>query len=100
MRKKVSEKLKASEFFYEVCKTVTLWDYYLQVDNRESAKECMGKWTMAKSALEYITGEIYGFSRNSEMISIVNERNDKDILFVRNILKEAILIDPKSDYEK
>ncbi len=80
-------RLKGCKFYHEVCDTVVAWDYYLHIDDRASADECMHKWAMAKLALEHITGNLYGFSRNGETVSIVNERDYNDRLFIADALR-------------
>lgn len=82
MTKAAKTRLEKSDFFHEVCDIIVAWDYYLHINDRESADECMHKWEMAKKALEFITGELYGFSRNGETVSIVNERNYDDRIFI------------------
>lgn len=82
LSKAAMKRLKDSEFFREVQDVVKAWDFYLATGDKESADEMMHKWSMAKLALEHITGNLYGFSRNGETYSIVNERdyNDRIIL--------------------
>lgn len=82
MTKAAMTRLKKSDFFHKVCEIVVAWDYYLHIGDKESANECMHKWDMAKDALRFITGEIYGFSRNGETVSIVNEYNYDDRIFI------------------
>jgi hypothetical protein len=82
MTKAAMTRLKQSEFFHEVCDVVVAWDYYLHIGDKKSADECTYKWSMAKKALQFITGELYGFSRNGETVSIVNERNYDDRIFI------------------
>ncbi len=82
MTKAAMMKLKKSDFYHEVCEIVVAWDYYLHINDKVSADECMHKWDMAKKALEYITGKLYGFSRNGETVSIVNERDYDDRIFI------------------
>lgn len=82
MTKAAMERLKRSEFFHTTCEVVTAWDYYLYTKNKEAADEMMHKWEIAKLALELITGETYGFSRNGETVSIVNERDYNDRIFI------------------
>lgn len=83
MTKAAMKRLLASNFFREVEVIVGAWDYYLSIKNRESADEMMHKWSMAKLALEYITGNIYGFSRDDEGYSLVNERDHSDKIIVK-----------------
>ena len=82
MTKAAKQRLLASRFFHEVAEIVKAWDYYLHIGNREAADEMMHKWQIAKLALEHITGNLYGFSRNGETYSIVNERDYSDRLIV------------------
>ena len=82
MTKAAMTRLKKSEFFHEVCEVVVAWDYYLHINDRAAADEMMHKWSMAKLALEHITGNLYGFSRNGETVSIVNERDYSDRIFI------------------
>lgn len=71
-----------SDFWHRTLEIITAWDYYLTVGDRTSADECMREWNMAKLALEYITGELYGFTRNGETYGIVNERDYSDRPFI------------------
>lgn len=82
MTKAAKQRLLGSKFFHEVEATVKAWDYYLQTGDREAADEMMREWKVAKLALEHITGNVYGFSRNGETYSIVNEQDDDDRLIV------------------
>jgi hypothetical protein len=82
MTKAAMKRLLKSEFFLEVQMVVKAWDYYLNAGDKELANEMMHKWEMAKLALEHITGNIYGFSRNGETYSIVNERDYGERLIV------------------
>jgi hypothetical protein len=72
-------------------KFLKAWDFYLGrgKDDEECAKEMMHKWEMAKLALEHITGNIYGFSRNGETYSVVNERNYDERLIVAPCARRA-----------
>jgi|GEM_PF-3442957 len=81
MTKAAMNRLEKSDFFHEACENVKAWDYYLHVGDTVRADECMHNWLVAKSALEFITGNLYGISRNGETVSIVNERDDNDRLF-------------------
>lgn len=49
----------------------------------------MHKWMMEKLALEYITGNLYGFSRNRETYSIVNEQDYNDKLIICGLESEG-----------
>jgi hypothetical protein len=82
MTKAAMKRLLKSEFFHEVAEVVKAWDYYLTVGDRKSSDEMMHKWSMAKLALEHITGNIYGFSRNGETYSIVNKRDYNERLLI------------------
>lgn len=82
MTKAVMKRLKESVFFHEVEEIIKAWDYYCRTNNPLGANECMHKWEMAKLALEHITGNLYGFSRNGDTYSIVNERDYTDRLIV------------------
>lgn len=84
MTKAAMNRLTTSNFWHETCEIVIAWDYYLHTGDREAANECMHKWEMAKLALEHITGNTYGFSRNGETVSIVNERDYNDRPFLAN----------------
>ena len=75
-------RLLKSNFFCEVIEIVKAWDYYLATGERDLAKEMMGKWFVAKEALKFITGNVYGFSRDGTTFSILNESNYDDRLFV------------------
>ena len=90
MTKAAMERLLKSEFFHEVAEVVKAWDYYLTVGDRESADEMMHKWDMAKFALEYITGNLYGFSRNGETYGIVNERDYNERILIGDSVKGVI----------
>lgn len=81
MTKAAMTRLMKSEFFHTTCEVVMAWDYYLHEGDRQAADEMMYKWQMAKLALEHITGEIYGFSRDGETVRIVNEADCNDVLF-------------------
>ena len=87
MTKAAKERLLKSKFFHEVDEVVKAWDYYLSTGEKELANEMMHKWSIAKLALEHITGNVYGFSRNGETYSIVNERDRNDILLAGNSVK-------------
>jgi hypothetical protein len=78
MSKAEMKRLRESEFFHEVEEVVKAWDYYLTKNDREKSDEMMHKWEIAKLALEHITGNLYGFSRNGVTYSIVNERDYND----------------------
>jgi len=80
--KAAMKRLLKSKFFCEVIEIVKALDYYLTTGERDLAKEMMDKWFVAKKALEFITGNVYVFSRNDTTFSIVNERNHDDRLFV------------------
>jgi len=82
MTKAVMKRLLKSEFFHEVKAVIEAWDYYLTAGDKELADEMMHKRLMAKLALEYITGNIYGLSRNGETYSLVNEQNYDDRLLI------------------
>jgi hypothetical protein len=83
------KRLRKSEFFSELVMVVKAWDYYLTTGEKELANEMMHRWEMAKLALEHITGNIYGFSRNGETYSIVNERDYNDRLFIDHSVKRV-----------
>jgi len=77
--KAAMKRLQRSKFFHEIEETVKAWDYYLIKGERENADKMLYQWNMAKLALEYITGNLYGFSRNGEGdYSVVNERDYSD----------------------
>jgi len=80
--KAAMRRLLKSNFFNEVIEIVKAWDYYLITGERDLAKEMMDKWFVAKEALEFITGNAYGFSRNGTTFSIVNKSNYDDRLFI------------------
>jgi hypothetical protein len=89
MSKAAMKRLLRSEFFHNVEELVKAWDYYLGNNRkhaeqyRKEADEMMHKWDMAKLALEYITGNIYGFSRDGTgNYGIVNERDYSDRIIV------------------
>ena len=82
MTKAAMKRLLKSDFYHEVYAIIKAWDYYLRIDDKETADEMMHKWSIAKLALEHITGKLYGFSRDSEGCSLVNERDYNDRLFV------------------
>jgi hypothetical protein len=89
--KAAMERLMKSKFFHEVEEVVIAWDYYLAVGDKDSSNEMMHKWEIAKLALEHITGNLYGFSRNGETYSIVNERNyDERILIGYSMKREEV----------
>ena len=78
MTKAAEARLRKSNFFREVVDIAGAWDYYLTIGDREAANEMMHKWEMAKLALEHITGNLYGFTRDGETYGIVNERDYND----------------------
>lgn len=79
LSKAAMKRLKESEFFHEVEEVVKAWDYYCRINDIPKSNEMMHKWGMAKLALEYITGNIYGFSRDGNgNYSIVNKRDYSD----------------------
>lgn len=80
MTKAAKERLLKSKFFHEVEAVIEAWDCYLAAGEDELAKRMMYKWTVARLALEHITGNLYGFSRNGETYSVVNERDYGDVL--------------------
>jgi len=82
LSKAAKDRLIKSKFFHEVEEIVKAWDYYLLTNNREASQEMMHKWEIAKLALEHITGNLYGFSRNGVTYSIVNERDYDDRLII------------------
>lgn len=82
MTKAAMTRLMKSEFFRNTCDVVTAWDYYLSNGDQEAANEMMHKWSVAKLALEVITGKVYGFSRTDKEIRIVNVADYTDELFV------------------
>jgi len=86
--KAAMKRLFKSKFFHEVIEIVKAWDYYLITGERDLAKEMMDKWFIAKSALEFITGNTYNFSRNGKIFSIVNERNNDEKLLIGHSVKE------------
>jgi len=91
MTKAAMTRLNKSEFFREVRDVIVAWDYALYSKDRETSDALMHKWEMAKLALEFITGDTYGFSRNDETISLVNERNYDDRLFVAKVYRDKPL---------
>jgi hypothetical protein len=54
------------------------------------------QWSVAKLALKHITGKTYGFSRNNETYSIVNEADYSDILFSGKSAQAATMDDYKT----
>ena len=81
--KAAMKRLMESKFFHDVEETVKAWDYYLKNNDRESADEMMYRWSMGKLALEYITGNLYGFSRDGAgNYSVVNERDYNDRIII------------------
>ena len=92
LSKAAIKRLRESEFFHEVEETVKAWDFYLGkgygvcIEKNQHRKECeemMNKWLMAKSALEFITGNLYGFSRDGTgNYSVVNERDYNERIIV------------------
>ena len=87
MSKAARERLTKSDFWHRVQEIVKAWDYYIATGDKESAAECMHEWSMAKLALEHITGELYGFTRNGETYGIVNERDYTDKPFAAKSVK-------------
>jgi len=73
------KRFRESKFFHKVEETVKAWDFYLKKGEKENADKMMYQWDMAILAFEYITGNLYGFSRNGEGdYSVVNERDYSD----------------------
>ncbi len=97
MSKAAMQRLVKSEFFHEIRNVVAAWDYYLTIRDQEQADAMAEKWCMAKLALEHITGNLYGFSRNDETYSIVNERdyNERLILETSAANMDALLTGEK-----
>lgn len=87
MTKAALKRLLKSEFFHEVEEVVKAWDYYLTIGNRKLADEMMIRFSIAKLALEHITGISYGFSRNGETYSVVNEKNQEEKIISGNSVK-------------
>jgi hypothetical protein len=76
MTKAEKNRLLKSKFFHELEELVKAWDFYLCVNSKEQANEMFNKWEIAKLALEHITGNLYGLSRDGYgTYSIVNERD-------------------------
>ena len=78
MSKAARKRLMKSEFWHRIVDIVKAWDCYLAIGDNKSADACMHEWSMAKLALEHITGESYGFTRNGKTYGIVNERDCTD----------------------
>jgi len=81
--KKISKasmnRLLKSKFFHDTEEIVKAWDYYLLIGAGEEARGMMHKWQIAKLALEHITGNSYGLSRDGAgNYSIVNEKDHSD----------------------
>jgi len=99
-------RLRKSEFFHNVEEIVKAWDYYLLVieqkqnENleydyeKEAVDEMMHKWEVAKLALEFITGNLYGLSRNREVYSVVNERDYNDRIITGSNYQNEIRKNP------
>lgn len=89
------DRLKASKFFGEITSIAFALNYFAeQVDDESQSYEkrasCrglldenLGKWEVAKSAIKYITGKTYAFTRTDDCYGIVNEANETDWLYRR-----------------
>lgn len=66
----ITKKLLNSEFFANVCSTIRAWDAYLTEGDKESAFFMRERWVITESALFYITGEHFHFSRDDEFCGI------------------------------
>ena len=86
MSKASMQRLFKSKFFHEVEAIVKAWDYYLARGDSKNADEMAHKWTIAKLALEHITGKGYRFFRDGiDSYGVVNERDSNDrIIYGRN----------------
>ena len=83
LSKAAKERLLRSDFFHEVEEVVKAWDYYCKIGDIPKSKEMRHEWRMAKLALEFITGNIYDFSRDlNGNYRVVNTRDCNDILIV------------------
>jgi hypothetical protein len=80
--KAAMKRLLKSNFFNEILAVVKAWDYYVATGDNALADEMTHRWLMAKEALKFITGNVYGLSRNGTTYSIVNENNYDDRLFI------------------
>jgi len=88
MTKAAMERLLKSKFFHEVEEIVKAWDYYTNAGDKKSANEMAGKWSVAKLALEHITGNAYWFSHKGAVYSIVNENDQHDVLLTGRSAKK------------
>ena len=93
MSKAARERLMKSDFWNRTCEIIVAWDYYLTTNDRESSDECMHEFNMAKLALEHITGELYGFTRNGETSTKENPMQDyhDDITRLADKLQQVLL---------
>lgn len=90
-----TDKLKASEFFDEIRSIAFGINYFTEEMNnesqsyemRETSHDLLGirlaEWAVAKSAIKYITGKTYAFTRTDDCYGIVNEANENDWLYRR-----------------
>lgn len=88
-----ADNLKASEFFYEIKTIIFGLNYFTEkvhdesVDddmrkaNRNLMNQCLAQWEVAKSAILYITGKTYAFTRTDDCYGIVNEADESDWLY-------------------
>lgn len=89
------DRLKASEFFDEIRNIAFGINYFteemhnesLSYEMRETNRDLLGtrlaEWAVAKSAIKYITGKTYAFTRTDDCYGIVNEANETDWLYRR-----------------
>lgn len=87
------DRLKASKFFGEITSIAFALNYFVEqvgdesqsYENRASCRglldENWGKWEVAKSAIHYITGKTYAFTRTDDHYGIVNEADENDWLY-------------------
>jgi len=110
LSKAAMNRLLRSEFFHNVDDIVKAWDYYLLVieqkrrnrleydDEKKCIDEMMHKWSVAKLALEFITGNIYDFSRDGNgNYSVVNEGDYSDRIISGSNLNCEIPALPEKD---
>lgn len=87
------ENFKASEFFYEIKSIIFGLNYFTEKSHEENVDDdmrkairqlldqCIAQWEVSKSAIRYITGQSYVFTRTDEYYGIVNDADENDWLY-------------------
>ncbi|MBU5438270.1 hypothetical protein KQI42_09635 [Tissierella sp. MSJ-40] len=77
-----------SAFYCEIYEIAQCLDYYLSINDWDTAQEFFKKWETAKAALRFIFGKTYVFTRTDEYYGILNEENETEFLIKRPAYKE------------